>query len=75
MSLYTKKVSFFLIDTSLTPIYNKGVKEVSKITEFTLRLSTELDDSLTKLAEKDGITKTEVIRKALREHIEKQKNK
>ncbi|MEI2414201.1 CopG family transcriptional regulator [Ligilactobacillus salivarius] len=41
--------------------------------EFTLRLSTELDDSLTKLAEKDGITKTEVIRKALREHIEKQK--
>lgn len=41
--------------------------------EFTLRLSTELDDSLTKIAEKDGITKTEVIRKALREHIEKQK--
>lgn len=48
---------------------------MSKIVEFTLRLSTELDDSLTKLAEKDGITKTEVIRKALKEHIEKQKNK
>ena len=75
MSLYTKKVSFFLLTPNRHQYIIIGVKEVSEMAEFTLRLSTELDDSLTKIAEKDGITKTEVIRKALREHIEKQKNK
>lgn len=75
MSLYTKKVSFFLLTPTRHQYIIMDVKEVSGMAEFTLRLSTELDDSLTKIAEKDGITKTEVIRKALREHIEKQKNK